>query len=129
MKLEHFALNVADPVAMAAWYVEHLGMTIEHCLAEAPYTHFIADSGGTMMMEIYNNPPDGVPPYAEMDPLLLHFAFVSTDPDTEKAALLTAGATLVDDFCLDDGSRIVMLRDPWGLAFQLCKRARPMLKG
>ena len=85
MKLEHFALNVADPVAMAAWYVEHLGMTIEHCLAEAPYTHFIADSSGTMMIEIYNNPPDQVPPYAEMDPLLLHFAFVSDDPDADKA--------------------------------------------
>ena len=129
MKLEHFAFNVVDPVAVAAWYVEHLGMTVVHHLEDAPYTQFIADSSGTMMIEIYNNPPDQVPPYAEMDPLLLHFAFVSADPDADKAPLLAAGATLVDDFRLDDGSHIVMLRDPWGLAFQLCKRTTPMLKG
>jgi len=27
----------------------------------------------------------------------------------------------------DDGTRLIMLRDPWGLALQLCKRATPLL--
>jgi hypothetical protein len=80
------------------------------------------------MLEIYNNPPDQVPPYAEMDPLLLHIAFVSVDPDADKDALLDAGATFVEQLHMDDGSHLVMLRDPWGLALQLCKRATPMLK-
>lgn len=127
MKLEHFALNVAEPVAMATWYVEHLGLAVVREMAEAPYTHFLADSSGQILLEIYNNPPEQVPPYAEMDPLLLHIAFVSTDPEADKAALLEAGATLVQDQHLDDGSHLVMLRDPWGLALQLCKRGTPML--
>jgi len=127
MKLEHLALNVIDPVAMATWYVEHLGLTTVRQVTDAPYTHFLADSTGTILLEIYNNPPDQVPPYAEMDPLLLHVAFVSVDPEADMVALLAAGATLVEELRFDDGSHLVMLRDPWGLAIQLCKRAVPML--
>jgi catechol 2,3-dioxygenase-like lactoylglutathione lyase family enzyme len=128
MKIEHFAFNVLDPVAVAAWYTQNLGLSIARQMTEAPYTHFLADSSGAVMLEIYNNPPDQVPPYAEMDPLLLHIAFVSVDPDADKDALLDAGATFVEQLHMDDGSHLVMLRDPWGLALQLCKRATPMLK-
>jgi len=127
MKLEHLALNVADPVAVAAWYCQHLGLSIAFRIPDAPYTHFLADSSGTALLEIYCNPPDQVPAYAHMDPLLLHIAFVSADPDADTKALISAGATLVQDLHLDDGSHLVMLRDPWGLALQLCKRAVPML--
>ncbi len=127
MKIEHMAINVAKPLEMAAWYVEHLGMTVAFGLETAPYTHFLADSQGTVMLEIYLNPPNQVPDYAAMDPLLLHIAFVSDDPGADKARLLAAGATFVEDVHLDDGSYIVMLRDPWGLALQLCKRGKPML--
>lgn len=127
MKLEHFALNVIDPVAMAKWYGEHLGLTTVREVEGAPYTHFLADSSGTILLEIYNNPADQVPPYAEMDPLLLHVAFVSEDPESDMNALITAGATLVEELVLNDGSHLVMLRDPWGLSIQLCKRAVPML--
>jgi glyoxylase I family protein len=127
MKLEHFALNVIDPVAMAKWYVEHLGLKIVRQVADAPYTHFLADSSGTILLEIYNNPPDQVPSYAAMDPLQLHVAFVSEDPEADKIALLDAGATFVEELLFDDGSHLAMLRDPWGLAIQLCKRGDPML--
>ena len=127
MKIEHFALNVADPAAVAAWYTKHLGLKVVRSMKAAPCTHFLADDGGTVMLEIYNNPPDQVPPYAKMDSLLLHIAFVSQNPEADKTALLAAGATLVADQHLDDGSHLVMLRDSWGLAIQLCKRATPML--
>jgi len=128
MKLEHVALNVSDPVAMASWYTRHLGLEIVRGQETAPYTHFLRDSGGNMMIEIYKNPPDQVPDYGKMNPLVLHVAFVTLDPDKDKARLLEAGATGVQDETLADGSRIVMLRDPWGLAIQLCKRAKPMLR-
>ncbi len=121
------ALNVIDPVAMAAWYVEHCGMKTVRQKSDAPYTHFLADSTGMVLLEIYNNPPDQVPSYADMDPLVLHIAFVSADPEADKVALLAAGAILVDELRFDDGSHLVMLRDPWGLAIQLCKRGAPML--
>jgi catechol 2,3-dioxygenase-like lactoylglutathione lyase family enzyme len=127
MKIEHFALNVADPAAVAAWYTKHLGLKVVRAVKAAHDMHFLADDGGTVMLEIYHNPPEQVPPYAKMDPLLLHLAFVSKDPEADKTALLAAGATLAADQHLADGSHLVMLRDPWGLAIQLCKRATPML--
>lgn len=127
MKIEHFAFNVAEPVAMAEWYCEHLGMTVKRKQPKAPHTHFLADGSGSVMIEIYNNPADQVPDYAHMNPLLLHLAFVSADPAADKDRLVKAGAKVVDEIRLDDGSHLVMLRDPWGLAIQLCKRGKPML--
>ena len=128
MKIEHFALNVADPVAMADWYVTQLGMKVARKLDIAARTHFLADSGGNVMLEIYNNPPDEVPDYAHIKPLLLHLAFVSENPQADAERLLAAGATYVEEVAMDDGSLLIMLRDPWGLAIQLCKRGQSMLK-
>jgi glyoxylase I family protein len=127
MKLEHFALNVEAPLAMAEWYVAHLGLKVVKQLTAPPYMTFLADDSGRIMIEIYQNPADGVPPYRDMNPLLVHLAFVSEKPDEDSERLQSAGASLVTDQRLEDGSHLVMLRDPWGLALQLCKRALPML--
>ncbi|MCP4565967.1 MAG: VOC family protein, partial [FCB group bacterium] len=70
---------------------------------------------------------DQVPLYANMDPLILHLAFESADPDADARRLIDAGASWVQEVRPDDGSHLVMLRDPWGLALQLCKRGKPML--
>jgi len=128
VKVEHIALNVSDPVAIAAWYKQHLGFEIARSLSTPPYTHFMRESAGTVMLEFYCNPPDQVPSYSKMHHLVLHLAFVSADPDADKTRLLAAGATLVVEERLPDGSHLVMMRDPWGLAIQLCKRAAPMLQ-
>jgi glyoxylase I family protein len=128
MKIEHSAYNVADPRAMTDWYVRHLGFTVVRQQHEAPYTAFLADDSGAVMIEIYCNPADEVPDYASMHPLLLHLAFVSEDPSSDRDRLVVAGATLFSDDTLPDGSHLVMLRDPWGFAIQLCKRAVPMLR-
>ena len=127
MKMEHVALNVSDPVAIAAWYREHLGFEIARGMTTPPYTHFLRERSGTLMLEVYHNPPDQVPLYSQMNPLLLHLAFVSADPDADKSRLLAAGATLLEEQHLADGSHIVTMRDPWGLAIQLCKRGIPLL--
>ncbi len=127
MKLEHFALNVKDPKAMAKWYSENLGMTIVRGLDDAPFTQFIADNSGRIMLEIYCNPSDQVPNYSKMDALLVHLAFVSEDPDADKEKLMAVGATYDTEVKLEDGSYLLMLRDPWGLAIQFCKRGNPML--
>ena len=126
-KLEHFALNVSDPAAMAAWYVKNLGLKIVRRVEGPHHTHFLADYSGTIMIEIYNNPPGEVPPYADLNPLQLHLAFVSDDPSRDSDTLLMAGASLVEELHLPDGSHLVMMRDPWGLPIQFCKRSNPML--
>lgn len=128
MKLEHFALNVEDPQAMAKWYVEHLGLTIVRQNKQAPYMTFMADDSGRIMIEIYKNPADQVPNYQNMNPLLVHLAFVSEDPAADRKRLEKAGASVVSDQQMEDGSHLVMMRDPWGLAVQLCRRGVPMLR-
>jgi hypothetical protein len=68
-----------------------------------------------------------VPDYRSMNPLLLHLAFESHDPVADSQRLIAAGSSLVEDLRLPDGSHLMMLRDPWGLAVQLCKRTTPLL--
>ncbi len=128
MKIEHLAFNVADPLAMAAWYGEQLGLTVALHLPGPTETHFLADSSGQTVLEIYHNPPDEVPDYAAMDPLLFHVAFVSESPADDSARLIAAGASPVDEIQRPDGTHIIMLRDPWGLALQLCKRPTALVR-
>ena len=53
MKLEHVALLVADPVAIAGWYVEHLGMRVVR-KGDAPgHARFLADDAGASVLEVY----------------------------------------------------------------------------
>jgi catechol 2,3-dioxygenase-like lactoylglutathione lyase family enzyme len=129
VRLEHVALNVADPAKMAQWYVENLGMKV---MREGPppvNMRFLADSGGNMMLELYNNPPEAVPDYAAMDPLLLHVAFMVDDVDAVRDKLIAAGATAVAEVTVTAaGDKLAMLRDPWGLAIQFVRRAEPMLQ-
>jgi glyoxylase I family protein len=42
--------------------------------------------------------------------------------------MVSAGAAFVNEIRLDDGSHLVMLRDPWGMALQLCNRADALLR-
>jgi len=126
MKIEHLALNVADPVAMATWYCRQFQLRVVRHIPHPSQTHFLADSASTIL-EIYRNPPDQVPDYASMDPLLLHMAFSSNDPAADAARLVAVGASFVEETRLADGSLLVMLRDPWGLALQLCRRSKPLI--
>lgn len=128
MKVEHFALQVPDPVAMANWYVEHLGCKIARSGGEPSHARFLLDGAGSVLLEIYRNPRASVPEYHRMDPLLVHLAFVSEAPARDRDRLLQAGASLVEDLTTSPaGDQLVMLRDPWGIALQLVKRAAPML--
>ncbi len=124
MKLEHTAIQVADPNAMAAWYCKHLGMCIRARQEQAPFTHFLEDSAGDVLLEIYNNSKCDVPDYASMDSLLIHIAFVSENPRRDAERLIAAGATF-DSEVDHGGNLLIMLRDPWGLCIQLCRRAQP----
>lgn len=128
MKIEHFAINVEKPIEMADWYKDNLGMEIVKKDENYPYTAFLRDSEGRVMLEVYNNPAEEVPDYRHMNPLIVHLAFVSEEPDEDSNKLVEAGAIIISDDQLEDGSHLVMLRDPWGFSIQLCKRGSPMLK-
>jgi glyoxylase I family protein len=126
MKLEHVAFNVADPVAVAAWYGKHCGLRIVRHIPLPAQTHFLADDSATVL-EVYHNPPEQVPDYRNMNPLLFHLALASADPAADAQRLIAAGASFVEELCPAEGTLLIMLRDPWGLALQLCKRTKPLL--
>jgi glyoxylase I family protein len=128
MRIEHFALQVPDPAAMADWYVAHLGCSVARSGGAPAHARFLLDGSGSVMAELYRNPLASVPDYAAMDPLLLHVAFLSDNPAADRDRLVRAGARVADDLMTNPaGDQVLMLRDPWGLALQLVKRAQPML--
>ena len=128
MKIEHAAYMVQDPPATAAWYVRHLGFETKRAMGVSPFGHFLADGSGAVMVEIYNNRAARVPDYASIDPLVLHLALTSDDVPADYARLVAAGATGLEPPRVEpSGDAIAMVRDPWGFAIQLVKRARPMV--
>lgn len=128
MHIEHVALQVENPRAVAAWYTEHLGFSAKRSAAEPPFGHFLADGSGRVMIELYNQSVAPVPSYKWMHPVALHLAFVSEDVAADRTRLLNAGATEEGDIVhTPEGDTLAMLRDPWGLAIQLCQRAEPMV--
>jgi glyoxylase I family protein len=127
MNIEHVALNVSDPVAMAEWYGKHLGMRVLRRLETATETHFICDAAGRVVVELYRQTKAPIPDYFVMDPMVLHVAFVAGDVTEARTRLLAAGAAPVGEIATNDaGDQLAMLRDPWGLALQLVKRTRAL---
>lgn len=128
MKIEHIAYMVPEPLAMAKWYVQHLGLSIKRGSDKPPFGHFLADAGGAVLVELYGGPDGKVPSYDDIDPAALHLALVSPDLSADYRRLLAAGAREVEaPRTLPNGDAVCMLRDPWGLAVQLVQRAKPML--
>jgi catechol 2,3-dioxygenase-like lactoylglutathione lyase family enzyme len=126
MKLEHFALQVPDPVAMADWYVKHLGCAIVRSDEGSPYGRFL--NVGGVLFEIYCNPKASVPNYKAIEPLHLHVAFSSDNLVADRDRLVKAGAKVVSDVATTPGGdEIMMLRDPWELPLQFVKRKERMV--
>lgn len=123
MIFEHFALNVSDPVKIAEWYVEHLGMEIVKAMDKPPFTHFIADNSGRVVMELYHNDAADIPNYRKDHHLKFHVAFAVSNAEFYKNKLIAAGAELVEELKPEEGTQLVMLKDPFGISLQICQRA------
>src|SRR5262245_1704832 len=128
MTIEHLALNVPDPVAMAAWYGQHLGMRVARKVGPPTNTHFIADAAGRTVLELYHQSKAPIPDYRSMDMFVFHIAFMAEDVAAERQRLLGAGATSATEVTTaDNGDVMTFLRDPWGVCIQLVKRAKALL--
>ena len=128
MRIEHVAFNVPDPLAMARWYVEHLGFEVKRRTVDAPFAHFLADSTGKVMIEIYGRTDAPVPEYAGQHAATLHLALVSDDVEADVQRLTRAGGSLEGEIDRpDSGDVLAFVRDPWGFTLQLVSRAQPMV--
>ncbi len=128
MQIEHIAWQVKDPVALAEWYARHFGFRVVRKGGEPARAHFLADSSGRVIIEVYCNPAASIPDYPAQSPLILHLAFTVPDAAEDRDRLIKAGATLAEDITTTPaGDTLAMLRDPWGFPIQLVKRRQPML--
>lgn len=126
MKFEHYAINVEDSVAVADWYIENCGLTAAVAMSEAPFARFLADDTGRVFLEIYSNLTATIPDYANMNHLIYHLAFAVTDAGAERERLMAVGCTFIEELNPQPNTRLIMLRDPFGISLQLCQRANPM---
>ncbi|MCP4977305.1 MAG: VOC family protein [Maribacter sp.] len=124
MVFEHFALNVSNIDEVVKWYVGNLGLSIVEEQKEAPFMTFLADSSGRVIMELYCRPDEHIANFKNQHPLTFHVAFVSENAEKEKNRLIDKGASLVEEVEKEDGSHLIMLRDPWGMPLQLCQRTQ-----
>jgi len=131
MRIEHVALLVTDPVALAGWYVEHLGMSIVRRTDSGPgFARFLADSDGLRVLEVYASDTLPVPDYRSTDPLVFHVAFSTADVAGTRRRLIEAGAEPVGTISVrSSGDSLAMVRDPWGIPIQLVDRASPLVPG
>lgn len=128
MRLEHTAINVKDVKAFAAWYSEHLDMRIVRSFDEAPYIHFLADSAGKSLIEVYSNPLGEFVAYGDYHPVTFHLAFAVADMQATRQRLAAAGGMLDGEVeTTPGGDKLAFLRDPWGYTIQLVQRVKPML--
>lgn len=126
MILEHFALNVSEPHKMKDWYVKHLDLSVVSEMTEPPNMIFLADQTGRVIFEFYYNPAGSVLDFKDLHHLTLHCAFETKNASMERTRLEQAGCSFVEEVKKADGSHLVMMRDPWGLALQLCERGTRM---
>lgn len=129
MKLafEHFAINVKDPKQVSDWYCKHLGMKKVLENNEAPFMTFLADATNRVVAELYYRPDETITDFSTQHPLTFHFAFESDDAEANKNTLLAAGASFIEELKPNEGTHLVMLRDPWGLPLQLCQRSNKLV--
>ena len=129
MKIEHFAFNVEDPIALADWYVANLGLRIARKIDSPRNETFLVDDNNETVIEVYNNPAGDKVPFAELSPLAFHIAFtVEEDMTAEIERLVAAGGTAVGDIATTPaGDKLAFVRDPWGNGVQLVQRQTPLL--
>ena len=121
MRLEHFAIDIADPAAFKTWWSANLGLRVSPA-----NDAFLVDDSGTFVIEVYRtDKTPSAPDYRTIDPMTFHIAFLSDDVDADVARLVAAGAEKVEGVH-KPGFDMAMLRDPQGIPLQLIKRATPV---
>lgn len=127
MKIEHFAVNVSDPIKMGHWWAENLGLNIIRMDDTSPYITFLADEDNGTVIELYANPKGETIDLSQYSIFTFHIAFAVDDISAECDRLIAAGATPTGDILtMGNGDQLGFVRDPWGIVIQILQRVTPL---
>ena len=129
MLIEHLAFVVKDPEAVCKWYCSHLGL--RELRRGGGGDIFVCDEEGSTILQLEDarlvSEDEDIADHANRDARQLHLAFCTEDVIGECERLEAAGAVKEGDALVtEDGDEMVLMRDPWGLPFQLVNRKEKM---
>jgi glyoxylase I family protein len=122
--IEHTAIASPDPLALARWYVDALGFTINFQPAGTK-TVFVRAADGSMI-EIIESAP-GTRPADGMNPAgLRHLALTVADFPGMVASLRARGVSFLTEPQSNAGNSVVFFADPDGNLLHLLHRESPL---
>ena len=127
MRLEHIAFQVADPVAMADWYVTHLGFSIRCRRDEPTVAQLLGRRPGSILFELSARPRGG----ARLPRHESHGASPcrrQRRPGGRRPAAGGGRGHARQRPGRKPRRPFRHVRDPWGMPLQLVRRAEPMLE-
>lgn len=122
--IEHIGIMSSAPIAIGQWYEKVLGFKMHYTAGnENQGCSFMTDASEKVMVEFGKLPH--ITPLSELtdNPLQLHIALTSQDPEADAEYLIENGATFLEKCTVTKpGELIINLSDPWGNTIQLAKR-------
>ncbi len=122
--IEHAAIASPDPEALARWYVETLGFTVNY-FSEKSKTTFVKAANGAMI-EIIRSNGDARPPQDLRDPGLRHLALSVSDFQAVYERLKAKGVKFLTEPEMKGGNSVVFFTDPDGNILHLLQREKPL---
>lgn len=119
--IEHTAIATPDPAALAQWYVDTLGFTINYRGSTAV---FVKAPNGAMIEFIPAEGDRG--PNTMKSPGLRHLALTVDDFEAQYARLQQLGVHFIDEPKESKGNKVVFFTDPEGNILHLLQRSVPL---
>jgi glyoxylase I family protein len=122
--IEHTAIASSDPHRLAAWYVEHLGFTVNYKSSKSK-TVFVKAADGSMIEIIESNgAPVGAHDFKE--PGLRHLALAVADFNGVYQRLKSAGVSFLTEPATAGGNTTAFFVDCDGNILHLLHRQTPL---
>ncbi|MEJ5367149.1 MAG: VOC family protein [Bryobacteraceae bacterium] len=119
--IEHTAIAAPDPGALAQWYVDTLGFTINYRGSTAV---FVKAPNGSMIEFIPSEGDRG--PNTMKTPGLRHLALTVDDFEAQYARLKQKGVNFLGEPSESKGNKVVFFTDPEGNILHLLQRSAPL---
>lgn len=119
--IEHSAIASADIAALASWYVNTLGFTINY---QSPNAIFVKAPDGSMIEMIQAEGERGAATLKT--PGLRHLALTVTDFDAVYAGLKEKDVGFISEPLESKGNKLVFFTDPEGNYLHLLQRGTPL---